>query len=75
MLEVKIDKLSDVLMLDDEQFLRFMPDFMAWYKYVKEMQKVNGGVEFPSCHMIWKDDGRTGEISGVSISFMPKAAD
>lgn len=56
--------INDVLVLDENEFIRFIPDFIAWFGLMKTIVEV--GAE--SIGMTWVDDGKGGEIHSVSLT-------
>lgn len=52
--EFKIEKITDVLELNDKQFDEFLKDFVMWRHLAKT---VNESGLVKQTHMIWFDDG------------------
>ena len=50
--EHKFKTLQDITILDETEFQRFLPDFVAWFSYAKQAQKI--GLE--TIGMEWTDD-------------------
>ena len=61
--ERNFDTLADIALLSESEFERFLPDFAAWFFYVKQAQKI--GCEAVS--MMWVDDGNTGVLTHVDL--------
>lgn len=61
--EFKIEKITDVLELNDKQFDVFLKDFVQWRDFTKPLVE-SGIVKVDD--MIWIDDGSEG-CRGVSI--------
>jgi hypothetical protein len=59
--EHKLETLVDLFKLTPDEFARFLPDLIVWYQFGREMQTVGGQVT----NLIWRDDGRSGEIHSV----------
>ena len=74
----EIKTLTDVLKLDDSQFARFLPDFVAWrnasrlyLNLLSEKWEANQlPVDFPEheASILWTDDGNQGVITDMQIS-------
>jgi nitroreductase len=64
--EHKIETILDVLKLSPEEFARFLPDLVAWHEIGREMQAI--GAEMTG--MVWRDDGKPGEIHSVTAHIM-----
>ena len=62
--ERRFERFAELAELSTKEFVRFIPDFIAWFAFAKEMQAA--GAE-PTA-MIWVDDGRSGEISHANIT-------
>lgn len=74
----EIKTLADILKLDDAQFARFVPDFVAWrnasrlyLNLLSEKWEANQvPVDFPEheASILWADDGNPGVITDMQIS-------
>jgi hypothetical protein len=60
----EIATLQDIAALTTEEFQRFLPDLIAWHCFAKKAQLMG----FASPSMQWRDDGKPGVISGVTIT-------
>lgn len=58
-----IKEIADILKLDDEQFERFMPDFLVWRDLCRNLQAMGAEAQ----HMLWIDDGKQGQIHHVVV--------
>lgn len=59
----KFETLADIALIDESEFYRFLPDFVAWFYAAKSMQDLGGTVT----NMTWFDDGKPGELSAIDI--------
>lgn len=74
----EIKTLADILKLDDAQFVRFVPDFVAWrnasrlyLNLLSEKWEANQvPADFPEheASILWTDDGNQGVITDIQIS-------
>lgn len=64
--EHKLETLVDLLTLTPDEFARFLPDLLAWYAFGQEMKALGGELTW----MVWRDDGREGEIHSVRAHIM-----
>jgi hypothetical protein len=64
--EHKIETILDMLKLSPEEFARFLPDLVTWYAYGQEIKALGGELT----GMVWRDDGREGEIHSVKAHIM-----
>ena len=62
--ERAFDRFAEIMDLTPDEFDRFLPDFVAWFTFGKEMQAVGAEVTGLS----WVDDGRMGEINSVELT-------
>lgn len=74
----EIKTLSDILKLDDEQFVRFIPDFIAWRNASRlylnilsaKWEENRVAADFPEheASILWTDDGNQGVITDMQIT-------
>ena len=66
--EYRIADIADIAALSTEQRARCLLDLAAWLNWRDHMQPfVEAGVTDPITEMVWVDDDRTGECSGVRL--------
>jgi hypothetical protein len=67
-------KVEDILQLTEEQFKRFLPDFIHWFAIRKKLQAeqaaINDGLGgllkiTPEPVIKWVDDGKVGEVNYI----------
>lgn len=64
MTELDLSHVSDMAKLTPDQFNRMLPDLVAWFELAKFCQEIGG----ESTGFIWRDDGRPGEINGITVT-------
>jgi hypothetical protein len=52
-----IKHITDLLALDEDEFVRLLPDLMVWWKAAKAIQDIDGAV---NTGFVWIDDGKPG---------------
>lgn len=62
--EYEIAAISDIGKLDEQQFKRFLPDLIAWWRLCRDLAEVGA----TPTSMVWVDDGRPGEIHSVELT-------
>lgn len=62
--EFKFTTLAEICLLSEDQFGRMLPDFVTWYAFGKQAQKV--GAEITG--FTWIDDGEPGVIREVGVT-------
>jgi len=65
--EYRINTVADFLQLSPDQRQRCATDLVAWAGYVDGIRKAMPGVFADPPEMIWVDDDRIGEVSGVIL--------
>ena len=65
--EYSIETVSDFLKLTPDQRQRCAADLVAWAGFVDEIRIAIPSVFVDPPEMVWVDDDRTGEISGVVL--------
>ena len=66
--EYRIVSIADIAALSTEQRARCLVDLVAWLEWRDHLRPlVEAGVMAPITEMVWVDDDRTGECSGVRI--------
>lgn len=73
--EYAIERLEDVIQLDQRQRKQFLLDFAEWLNYMDTARSLVDefselGVTVSSKGMVWKDDGITG-LTGVRFEQQP----
>lgn len=67
-MQYRIKTISDIAALEPNQRERCLVDLASWMVLRDEMQPfVDDGVMDPIEEMIWVDDNRTGEVSGIRM--------
>ena len=68
--ECKEYRFNDVIEfsdLDEETFVRMIPDLMAWHKMSRKIKSLN--LPCSVSKFIWCDDGKAGELLSIEFSF------
>lgn len=75
---IEIKKLGDILNLDDEQFARFLPDFVAWRNASRcylsmlgakfDANPQAGPMPEHDVSILWTDDGDIGRVTDLHIT-------
>ena len=61
----QLDHITDVAKLSRDQFERMLPDFLAWFDYVKRIEDL--GIGANAVGFTWIDDNNPGNIQRVAI--------
>ena len=65
--EYSIKTVADFLQLNPDQRQRCATDLLAWAGFVDSIRSAMPGVFVDPPEMIWVDDNRIGEVSGVIL--------
>ena len=65
--EYRIKTLADFLALSPEQRERCAVDLVAWASFIDKITASAPGMFSKPFEMVWVDDDRTGEVSGVVL--------
>ena len=66
--EYRIVTIADIANLSPDQRKKCLVDFWQWLAFRDAMQSfVDEGVMDPITEMVWVDDDRIGEVSGITI--------
>lgn len=61
----QLDHVTDFAKLSRDQFERMLPDFLAWFDYVKRIEDL--GIGANAVGFIWIDDNKPGNIRRLDI--------
>lgn len=59
-----LSHVSDIALLSREQFVRFLPDFVAWFNLIKDLEEIDA----KSLTLEWIDNGSMGRIHPTPTS-------
>lgn len=62
--EFRLNHVTDMLKLTEDQFARMLPDLCTWYAYSKLIEAAGGEVT----GLVWRDDNRPGIIARVDCT-------
>lgn len=65
--EYRISTVADFLALAPEQRARCAADLATWAGFIDNITAAAPGMFQPPNEMVWVDDDRTGEVSGVIL--------
>lgn len=57
--KINLSHVSDIAVLSREQFVRFLPDFVAWFNLIKDLEEIDA----KSVSLEWIDNGSMGKIT------------